>query len=76
MSANTAAGNPLEFVEMKRVVETFLPNEADDYVGDGPVRCFSGRPRRTAAEQAAFMIRGTQSLVEVDRVFCKRSSKG
>jgi hypothetical protein len=53
MSANTAAGNSLEFVEMKGVVETILPNEADDYVGDGPVRCFSGRPRRTAAEQSS-----------------------
>jgi hypothetical protein len=30
MSANTAAGNSLEFVEMKGVVETILPNEADD----------------------------------------------
>jgi hypothetical protein len=45
----TAAGH-VEIVEMKHVVGTILPNEADDYVGYGPARCFSGRPRGTAEQ--------------------------
>jgi hypothetical protein len=59
---------------MKHVVGTILPNEADDYVGYGPVWCFSGRPRGTAAEHSGVSEGRHLRLGSASKFFWKRRS--